>query len=279
LTRRKSTSATCGRRWSTSARGLSDSIFSALTAATVDVRVRPSASSAGGTTGFDRIAGCGQHRAIAGWRVRTTRRRGPNPTLIGARAIDGAVALGPEGIASIARSSSSAASIRRCFATAKGTLGGARPFRAAGRRHVAVELPGQTARGNAGSDRFARALRGGWATEQRRRQRAGSRSRSGRFQCLRCRRFHADCAASIHGYGRPQPCKPTCVCKRIETHRRSTVRPGGKRAGRQRDAGPLDAGQIPARSAAGIANWSADTLAIDNVVAELVRGSARAGSA
>lgn len=42
-----------------------------------------------------------------------------------------------------------------------------------------------------------------------------------------------------------------------------------------RTPGPIDAGQIPARSATGNATWSARTLSIDNLVAELVRGSAR----
>jgi len=186
--------------------------FLRLTAATVDVRVDP-APAAQADTGFDRIAGCGQHRAIAVGEFALRVGADPNPTLIGARAIDGAVALGPRVIASIARSSSSAASIRRCSPRQKARL--AAPVLSALQVDgTCVELPGTNRSCNAGSDRFARALRGGWATEQRRRQgRVRGHGRGVFNACVAGDSRRPARHRSTGMVGRSPAA--TCVCKRI----------------------------------------------------------------
>jgi translocation and assembly module TamB len=249
--------------------------FSALTAAGVDVRVRPSASSASGPPASiaSPVAVSAARLQVGEFALRVG--ADPNPTLIAARAIDGAVALGPEGYR-IDRSEFEFGRVDTpLFATAKGTLGGARPFplQVDGTlRSNFQDKPLSATLGATGSlERFVAAgqLSSGGAN-------GGFEVTVGAFSMPALQAIHADLrgidprvwsAAALQADLRVQAdLKPT---EGAQFGLAGSVRVDNAAPG------PIDAGQIPARSAAGIANWSADTLAIDNVVAELVRGSAR----
>ena len=249
--------------------------FSALSAAAVDVRVRPGASSTSGPP--DSIA---SPVAVSTERLQVgefTLRVGADatPTVIGARAIDGQVALGPDGYR-IDRSEFEFGRVDApLFATAAGTLDGARPFR--------LKVDG-TLKSNFQDKPLAATL--GATGSLERLVAAGQVSSGGArgsfevtlgsFSTPTLQAIHADLRGidpRVWSAAAPQ------ADLRLQADLRPTEGAQFGLAGPIRvdnaTPGPIDAGQIPARSATGNASWSADTLTIDNVVAALVRGSAR----
>ena len=249
--------------------------FSALSAAAVDVRVRPGAST---TTGppdsiASPVAVNVERLQVGEFALRVG--ADPDPTLIAARAIDAGIALGPTGY-HVARGEFEFGRVDAPLAaTLAGDLGGARPFalKASGTLKSSFQdRPLDATLSVSGS--LEKLVASGQLT-------SGGATGSfevtvGSFAVPALQAIHADLrgidprvwsAAALQADLRVQAdLKPTAG---DQFGLAGTVRVDNA------TPGPVDAGKIPVRSAAGMARWSANALVIDSLVAELVRGSAR----
>jgi translocation and assembly module TamB len=248
--------------------------FSALAASSVDIRIRPGTSSSSGPP-----ASIASPVAVSAARLQVgdfVLRIGadPSPILIAARAIDAAVALGAEGY----RIDRAGFELGRAdvpvHVTANGTLGGARPFpiRLDGTLSSSFQdKPLSTTVSASGS--LERVV----ATGQ-----VGSRGADGSFS-ITAGAFATPALHEMHADVRGiDPRVWSAAAPRADLHLVADLKPtegpefglAGVVRVDNRAPGPIDAGQIPARSATANARWSADRLVLDNVAAELVRGSA-----
>jgi translocation and assembly module TamB len=249
--------------------------FSALSAAAVDVRVRPSASTTTGPP--DSIAspvGVSAARLQVGeFALRVG--ADPNPTLIAARAIDGAVTLGPDSYRVDRAEFEFGRLDAPLMANAKGTLGGAHPF--------VMQVDG-TLKSNL-EDKPLAATLGATGSLERfvASGQLSSGGANGSFE-VTVASFAAPALQAIRADLRgidPRVWSESALQAdlRVQIDLKPIEGPQFGMAGPVRvdnaTPGPVDAEKIPARFATGTAHWTAEALAIDNVVAELVRGSAR----
>lgn len=249
--------------------------FSALNAVSVDVRVRPGTDASSGP--LESIA---SPVAVDVERLRVGEfalRVGADaaPTVIAARAIDAAIALGPDGYR-IGKSEFEFGRVDApLIATAGGTLGGTRPFPmkidATLKSNFQDKALAATLGANGSLERFIASGRfeGGGAQ--------GTFDITvGAFATPALQAIQAD----LRGI---DPRVWSSAAPQADVHVRADLKPiEGAQFGlagpiRVDNAlpGTIDAGRIPARSATGTAKWIANSLVIDNLAAELVRGSAR----
>jgi translocation and assembly module TamB len=249
--------------------------FTTLSAAGVTVRVRPSASSSS-----EPPPSIASPVAVSAGRLQVgdfALRLGTDadPTVIAARAIDANVAIGPDGYR-IDRGEFEFGRVDApLLATVAGHLGGARPFPLSA---------AATLKSNFQDKALAANLSAGGSLE--RLVAAGQLSgggASGSFEAT-VASFSAPALQAIQADLQGiDPRVWSAAALQADLRLQADLKPiegasfglAGNLRIQNRTPGPIDAGQIPARSAAGKATWSAQTLAIDNVVAELVRGSAR----
>ncbi|HTT12794.1 MAG TPA: translocation/assembly module TamB domain-containing protein [Burkholderiaceae bacterium] len=249
--------------------------FSVLAAASVDVRVRPddTPSSAPLASIASPVAVSVAHLQVSEFALRV----GPDasPILIAARAIDAAVGLGPDGYR-VDRAEFEFGRVDVPLRVkASGTLGGARPFpmQVAGTLQSSFQDKPLSATVSAtGSlERFV-------ATGQ-----VGSRGADGSF-AVTVAAFASPALQELHAdLYRVDPRVWSAAAPRADLHVVADLKPtesenfglAGTLRVDNRTPGPIDNDQIPARSATAFAHWSADHLTLDNVVAELVRGSVR----
>jgi translocation and assembly module TamB len=249
--------------------------FSALSAASVEVRVRPGKSS---TTGPPESIASPVAISVARLQVGEFALRvgaDPNPTFIGARAIDAALAFGPQGYR-IDRSEFEFGRVDAPLrAAANGTLGGTHPFPLQVDGNLQSDFQDKpfnaklTATGSL--ERFV-------ASGQ-----VSSGGANGAFD-VTIGAFADSALQAIHADLRGiDPRVWSAAAPQADLRVQADVTPtAGAQFGlagtvRVDNAAPgtIDANRIPARSATAAATWSGDTLALDNIVAELVRGSAR----
>ena len=248
--------------------------FSALSAARVDVRVRPSARPSSGPPASiaSPVAVRSEQLQVGEFALRVG--ADPNSTLIAARAIEARVALGPEGYMVESGEFEFGRTDAPLYATLAGMLGGARPFalQASGtlKSHFQDKPLAATLTATGSLERLV-------ASGE-----LGSGATNGSFE-MTVAAFGTPVLqalrADVHGI---DPRVWSAAAPKADLRLQADLKPTrGDQFGLAGNVridnaapGPIDAGLIPARSATGVATLNADALNLDNIVAELVRGSA-----
>ncbi|HUL65934.1 MAG TPA: translocation/assembly module TamB domain-containing protein [Burkholderiaceae bacterium] len=249
--------------------------FSMLAAASVDVRVRPGNSGPSGPTSSiaSPVAVSATQLQVSEFALRVG--ADPEPTLIAARAIDGEAAIGPDGYR-IGHSQFEFGRVDAPLrATAHGTLGGALPFplRVDGTLSssfqdkpldATLSATGSLERFVASGQVSSSGAKGSFAVT------------IGAFATPALQEIHADLLGI-------DPRVWSATALRADLHVLADLKPtegaqfglAGNVRVENKIPGPIDANQIPVRSATAAARWSGDRLELSDVAAALVRGSAR----